>query len=279
MRLRVVVTVDVERDYPNALEDRYLGITEGLPTLLDVFDEFEIRGDFFVSKDIADLFGQMIKNLGARGHFVGNHGAQHGYLCEMGFENQLRDIRESTQALSEVLSRPVMFRAPQFGADGKTVLALEDLGYRVDSSVLPGRSVKRGVFGKTLDFTNAPREVYHPSESDIAKEGHSSIVEIPLTENPFKRGTPIGMGYLNSEGHETVMDACKAHRGRYVTFLIHPWECIDILEPYPSLPKYLGRECSSDTSSLRRLLEELKGLGDFTNLMDIADEYIGGGSK
>lgn len=279
MRPRVVVTVDVERDYPNALEDCYLGITEGLPSLLDVFDEFEIRGDFFVSKDIADLFGQIIKDLGARGHSVGNHGAQHGYLCEMGLENQLRDIRESTQALSGALSRPVMFRAPQFGADGNTVLALEDLGYRVDSSVLPGRSVKKGVFGKTLDFTNAPRKIYHPSESDIAKEGHSSIVEIPLTENPFRRGTPIGMGYLNSEGHEATMDAFKAHRGRYVTFLIHPWECIDILESYPGLPKYLGRECSSDTSSLRRLLEELKCLGDFTNLMDIADEYIGGGSK
>jgi len=274
-----VVTVDVERDYPNALDDCYLGIVEGLPTLLDVFDEFEILGDFFVSKDISDLHGQTIKDLGARGHSVGNHGAQHGYLCEMDLENQLRDIRESTQALSEVSSRPAMFRAPQFGADGNTVLALEDLGYRVDSSVLPGRSVKKGVFGKTLDFTNAPREVYHPSESDIAKEGHSSIVEIPLTENPFKRGTPIGMGYLNSEGHEATINAFKAHWGRYVTFLIHPWECIDILESYPSLPKYLGRECSSVMSNLRRLLEDLEDLGEFTNLMDIADEHVGGGPR
>lgn len=279
MRPRVVVTVDVERDYPNALEGSYLGVTEGLPELLDVLGELEIQGDFFLSKEIVDRFGQMTRGLGARGHFVGNHGAQHGYLCETDLENQLRDIRESTQALSEVSSRPVMFRAPQFGADGNTVLALEDLGYRVDSSVLPGRFVKRGVFGKTLDFTNAPRKVYHPSESDIAKEGYSSIVEIPLTENPFKRGTPIGMGYLNSEGHEATVDAFKSHRGRYVTFLIHPWECVDLRKSHPSLPKYLARECSSDKSSLRRLLEDLKGLGDFTNLMDIADEYVGGGSK
>jgi hypothetical protein len=277
MQTRVIVTVDVERDYPNVLHGSYLGVSEGLPRLLDLMRDLEISGDFFLSAEIVEEFPDISKSLRAVGHFVGNHGVQHGYLCEMDLQSQLRDIRESTEVLSEGSSRPVTFRAPQFGADGNTVLALEELGYRVDSSVLPGRVVKRGLFGKTLDFTNAPRGAYQPSRSDVAKMGGSSIIEIPLTENPSRKGAPIGMGYLNSEGHEAVMDAFRTHRGSYSTFLIHPWECVDLRESFPSLPKHLGTECSSDLTGLERLLRDIKEGGAFTDLLQIAEEYAGGG--
>lgn len=279
MRPKVVVTVDVERDYPNALDDCYLGIAEGLPRILNLMSDFEIQGDFFMSREVVKRFRHIAGSLEAAGHFVGNHGAQHGYLCGMDLQSQLKDLCESTETLSEASSRPVMFRAPQFGADGNTILALEELGYRIDSSVLPGRVVKSGIFGKTLDFASAPREVYHPSRSDIAKVGSSPIVEIPLTENPSKNGTPIGMGYLNSEGHGAIMDAYRTHGGSYFTFLIHPWECVDLHGSYPSLPKYLGRECSSDLTGLERLFRNIKDIGDFTNLMSITDEYVGGGPR
>ncbi len=280
MRPRIVVTVDVERDYPNGLRGSYLGITEGLPRLLDVLAEFDIKGDFFVSQDIVQSYGDTIRGLEAKGHILGNHGSQHEYLCKMDLEAQLQDISESTEALSLVSSsRPVVFRAPQFGANGNTILALEELGYQMDSSVLPGRLVRKPLLGKVLDFTNAPRGVYRPSRSDITTEGESSIVEVPLAENPLRRGTPIGMGYLNSAGDKAAMDACKAHRGSYVTFLIHPWECVDIAESFPHLPKHLAKECSSDMSSLERLLGGLSAIGEFVNLFQIADECEGVDSK
>ncbi|MFQ5910023.1 MAG: polysaccharide deacetylase family protein [Thermoplasmata archaeon] len=276
MKPRIVVTIDLERDFPNGLHGSFLGITEGLPNLLGVLEELDVLSDFFVSLEVAERFGSTIRDLKARGHYLGNHGSQHGYLCTKDAKAQHEDISESTEVMTELLSsRPVFFRAPQFGADGNTILALEDLGYQVDSSVLPGRLVRQRFLGKVLDFTDAPLGVYHPSHEDITKEGQSPIVEIPLTENVLRRGTPLGMGFVNSEGAEAAIAASRAHKGEYVTFLIHPWECIDIVESFPHLPKYLVNECSSDMSDFRRMLKGLLDLGDFTNLVHLANEHRG----
>jgi peptidoglycan/xylan/chitin deacetylase (PgdA/CDA1 family) len=276
MKPKIVITVDVERDYPNGLHGSYLGITHGLPRLLEVFEEFGLGADFFVSREIVESFRGMVKDLATKGHSLGSHGTGHDYLCRMDYEAQLVDISKSTKALREVLSsRPIMFRAPQFGADGNTILALENLGYRLDSSVLPGRLVRKRLFGNILDFTDAPREAYRPSTGDITSRGGSSIIEVPLVENPFRKGTPIGMGYLNSAGYKTTIEACRAHNGSYITFLIHPWECVDILGSYPHLPRHLVSECSSDMSNLRSMLQELSVVGEFTGLINMADEFGG----
>lgn len=276
MKPRIVVTVDLERDFPNGLHGSFLGITEGLPNLLRVLEDLDVLADFFVSLEVAERFGNAIRDLKTKGHHLGNHGSEHDYLCKKDARAQYEDISESTEALTELLSsRPVFFRAPQFGADGNTILALEDLAYQVDSSVLPGRLVRQRFFYKVLDFTDAPVGVYHPSHEDIAKEGQSPIVEIPLTENALRRGTPLGMGFVNSEGAEAAIAASRANKGEYLTFLIHPWECIDIVESFPHLPKYLANECSSNMSDFRRMLEELLGLGESTNLVHLANEYKG----
>jgi hypothetical protein len=87
------------------------------------------------------------------------------------------------------------------------------------------------------------------------------------------------MGFLNAEGHEAVMDAFRTCSGSYATFLIHPWECVDLRSSYPDLPKHLGRECSNDLRGLKPLLEDIMADGSFTNLMRIADEYVGGGTR
>ncbi len=276
MKPRIVVTVDLERDFPNGLHGSFLGITEGLPNLLGVLEELDVLADFFVSLDVAERFGNTIRGLKAKGHYLGSHGSQHGYLCKNDARAQYEDISESTEALTELLSsRPVFFRAPQFGADGNTILALEDLGYQVDSSVLPGRLVRQRFFRKVLDFTDAPLGMYNPSHEDIAKEGQSPIIEIPLTENALRWGTPLGMGFVNSEGAEAAIAASRANKGEYLTFLIHPWECVDIVESFPHLPRHLANECSSDMSDFRRMLEELLDLGESTNLVHLANEYKG----
>lgn len=270
----------MERDYPNALENSYLGISEGLPKLLEALEDLSIVADFFVSREIVQRFPLTVGDLEASGHNVGNHGTQHDYLCTLDYSSQLRDIEESSRALGEVLtSPPSTFRAPQFGADGNTIMVLEKLEYKIDSSVLPGRLVKKRPFGRILDFTRAPRRVYSPSRQDVSVEDGSSIVEVPLTENPEREGTPIGMGFLNSAGVSATLKVCKLNRGDYVTFLIHPWECVDLLQSHPDLPGYLANECSSDLSSLRELLERLSSFGQFVTIPKIVDADGGVGSR
>jgi hypothetical protein len=74
---------------------------------------------------------------------------------------------------------PTAFRAGRFGIGNATLGALEQAGFRVDSSVTPLLSWREA---GGPSFLRAPLRVYRPSATDVcAPASDGKLVEVPLT--------------------------------------------------------------------------------------------------
>jgi hypothetical protein len=73
---------------------------------------------------------------------------------------------------------PLSYRAGRFGLAPSHLWVLEELGYRVDSSVTP--LVSWALEGGP-DYRDAPFHPYHPNYLDVTKEGNSKLLEVHVT--------------------------------------------------------------------------------------------------
>src|SRR6185369_1908262 len=71
-------------------------------------------------------------------------------------------------------------RAGRFGIGPRTLGFLDQLGYRVDSSVTPNRwwFIERG---RGVNFLGAPLQPYYPSIDDFRRPGDMRVLEVPVT--------------------------------------------------------------------------------------------------
>lgn len=89
---------------------------------------------------------------------------------------KLRGLTETLEGAFRI--RPVSYRAGRWGVSGSTIEALEELGYLVDSSVVP-LHWEYGV-GSPSSLT-APDVPYRPDPSDPQRPGAARILEVPAS--------------------------------------------------------------------------------------------------
>ncbi len=255
----ICISIDVERDY--RLDGRLTtrGIDEGLPTYLDHLRSIEVPYDVFVSGEIVSMLPGSMLGLDHGTGALGCHGLRH----EAGLSSYLnrkprsfieRELRTATDVIrSKFGHRPTHFRAPNFSTSAETISVLEALGYRSDSSVLPGRHVRRWKAFTVLDHRGAPMDPYHPDHGTPVREGSSRILEVPVTPNPFSRGSPLGLGFLHHSGLESVLPAIDRIRTRYVIFLAHSWEMVS-WESSDPVANWVRRSSSASTKSTEQLV-------------------------
>jgi hypothetical protein len=234
-------------------------VTEALPRLLGLLGRHRIRTHVFATSDLAAGFPDRLQGLLQAGHEVGCHAESHDveYLSSRPYDWQLGSIRRATEAIERCTGvRPRSFRAPNFSANGDTIRALEELGYARDSSVLPGRVVRAMRVVKRLDFFVAPRDPYRPSRENPALPGDASLWEVPVAENPFSPGGPIGLGYVNAVGAEKALEAVARSAADPCVIVIHPWELLD--PPTGRVPAWMRTGCTSDAAKLDAFLAGLR---------------------
>ena len=270
---RFSVTVDVEEDLPGLVPRSFLGVDEGLPRLLGLLDELRIPADFFFLSSIVRARPELTRAIADGGFGIGNHGLDHEFLCAKSPARQQSDIVESTKVLESITGeRPLMFRAPGFSADSTTLGILDRLGYSIDSSVLPGRFVRRLRLFSVYDHRGAPTEPFHP-HAEGPRAPRLRLLEIPVTENPLRPGAPLGLGALIYFGETRLVEVVRKTATNNVLFLVHPWELIDVDRVYPSLPMGYANGCSADLEPLRRFLLAIKGSVQIASLDAIAAEH------
>lgn len=250
-----------------------MGIENAIPLFIESLKSLEIKADFFVTGDICQKYPDIIHKILDDGHTLGCHGLDHtmDYYCMHSYSKQYKDIAEATALIENTVGiRPRIFRTPNFSVDGNTIKSLEELGYKIDSSVLPGRVVKRWRVLPLLNFSKAPRTAYHPSHQDVSKKGNSSVLEIPLTENPKYPGGPIGMGFLNLHGITDTLSIIERVTSPYVVFLIHPWELVNLGDYYPNLRDWIKKSCKNDLESLSKFLKILNDKFTYSSIIQEA---------
>lgn len=137
---------------------------------------------FFAAEPATDL---MIARVLEAGHEVGCHGFSHSASEEfnkLSEEGQKKILTKATTKLEVLANRPIeSFRAPRVKISAATLRILEELGYRVDSSVCSQRLDFLSSNLINLGWLKAPRMPYHPSADSPYKRGGLGILEVPVS--------------------------------------------------------------------------------------------------
>ncbi len=230
--------------------------------LLDLLDEFNVRGTFFVLGWIADRFPELVREIDRRGHEIGTHSYHHRLVYQQTAEEFRADLQRGIGALSRLTSQEIVcYRAPSFSITRQSQWALKILveeGIRYDSSIFPIVHDRYGI----------PDAAPFPHVMSISKAGGAlgELFEFPMSvHRAWKFNLPIsGGGYFRLYPYKMTARYLarinKCHQQPFV-FYIHPWE----IDPrQPRLPGSLRtrfrhyQNLNSTLGKLRRLLKQFR---------------------
>ncbi len=221
----------IERDDWNSLADR---VERNVHSILDLFDEAEVKATFFALGWVAQRHGGMMREIIVRGHELASHGWDHGRVFRMDRKSFGEDIARARKVLEDASGvRVVGYRAPSFSIDRRTPWAFMELaeqGYHYSSSVAP---VSHDHYG----WADAPRFAFKPLP-------WSELIELPVTTAMFagKRLAAGGGGFFRVIPYGFTRWAIRqvnARDERPAVFYFHPWE-ID-----PGQPRVAGAPLKS----------------------------------
>ncbi|MFN0163835.1 MAG: polysaccharide deacetylase family protein [Burkholderiales bacterium] len=110
------------------------GLAVGYPRLLDLLDELDLRGTFFIEGWNALHHPERVLELAERGHEVALHGWLHERFGTLERLRAQQVLYDGSTALASLGLTPTGFRAPGGLRGAHTAELLAELGYEYDSS-------------------------------------------------------------------------------------------------------------------------------------------------
>jgi polysaccharide deacetylase family protein (PEP-CTERM system associated) len=207
------------KDYPSRVE-------ANTRTVMDLFDECNVRGTFFILGWVAERHPGLVAEIVRRGHEPACHSYWHRLISTLSAEEFREDTIQAKETIEQAAGVAVYgYRAPSFSVTRESFWALEvlaELEFRYDSSIFPIRHDMYGI----PEAPRAPFRVDTPA---------GSLVEFPMTTARWmwSPNVPIGGGgYLRIfPSWVTKLGIRKAcDQGVPLITYVHPWE-IDPWQP------------------------------------------------
>ena len=100
--------------------------------ILDILDEYQVKTTFFLVDIWTQRFPELVKEIAARGHEIGNHSTSHPQMSKLSAEKiaqELKTMSDEAEALTG--ARPRLFRPPYGDYNNQVVLTARAEGYEV----------------------------------------------------------------------------------------------------------------------------------------------------
>ncbi|MBQ4074209.1 MAG: polysaccharide deacetylase family protein [Clostridia bacterium] len=100
--------------------------------ILDILDEYDVKTTFFLVDIWTQRFPDLVREIAARGHEIGNHSTSHPHMTKLSKEKMRQELKvmsDEAQALTGV--RPTLFRPPYGDYNNDVVLVAREEGYEV----------------------------------------------------------------------------------------------------------------------------------------------------
>lgn len=143
------------------------------PRLLDILDEHNVKTTFFLVGGWVDKYPDMVKEIHARGHEIGNHSDTHAHMSkqsEQAIRNELRMMSDKVENLTGV--RPTLFRPPYGEYNDRVVQVSRAEGYEcvqwsIDSLDWKDRGTQDIIKQCTYRVANGDIVLFHNDSNDI----------------------------------------------------------------------------------------------------------------
>jgi polysaccharide deacetylase family protein (PEP-CTERM system associated) len=226
--------------------------------LLGLFEEFGVRGTFFVLGWVAERHPQLVRDIAGAGHEVACHGLSHRLVYEQSPDEFRAETLRAKRLLEDAIRGPVLgYRAASYSIVRRSLWALDILaeaGFAYDSSIFPVHHDRYGI----PDAERMPHRMATPKGR--------SIVEWPLAAaNVLGFRLPVaGGGYFRLLPYRLsrwgLASINRRERQPFI-FYLHPWE-IDPGQPRVRV-SWLSRlrhytNLDQCEARLRRLLGEFR---------------------
>lgn len=200
-------------------------------TILDLFDQYNIRATFFFTGEIASYYPHLVRLICARGHEIGSHNYIHQDYDHSNSNEFRINLRKSKSILEDLSgTRVIGYRAPNSTVSSYMIEALLEEGFLYDSSVTPTKPF----MGKFGNFSGVPHRPYMLDKRDFSKEGNSGLWEFPWPVFPIL-SLPSGSGIMSRlAGYwYTIISLKYALKSGDTVYYFHPYE----IGPRPVLPE------------------------------------------
>jgi peptidoglycan/xylan/chitin deacetylase (PgdA/CDA1 family) len=105
---------------------------ENTPRILDLLDEARATATFFLQADLAEARPDLVREMFARGHQIGNHGYQHLDAKKAPLRAYVENAQRAQRILDDILGRRLdrIFRPPYGSITGPSLVRLSWAGFR-----------------------------------------------------------------------------------------------------------------------------------------------------
>jgi len=245
----------IQRDSWISRESRVVGNTQ---KLLAIFEEFDVRGTFFVLGWVAERYPQLVRDIAAHGHEIACHGYSHRLVYEQSPQEFYQETHRAKNLLQEITGSAVLgYRAASYSIVRESLWALDilvELGFVYDSSIFPVRHDRYGIH----DAERAPHRMATPTGKSIVEWPLATArilgFRLPVAGGGYFRLFPYGLSRWG-------LASINRRELRPFVFYLHPWE-IDPAQPRVSA-SWLSRfrhytNLGKCEERLRRLLAEFR---------------------
>ena len=100
--------------------------------ILDILDEYNVKTTFFLVDTWVQRYPELVKEVAARGHEIGNHSTTHPQMSKLGrdrIQKELSGVADHLEGLTG--TRPALFRPPYGDYNNDVVLTARAMGYEV----------------------------------------------------------------------------------------------------------------------------------------------------
>ena len=237
MNIPNALTVDVE-DYfhvaalaPSIHRDSWISresrVVANTQRLLSIFEQFDVRGTFFVLGWVAERYPQLVRDIAARGHEIACHGYSHRLVYEQSPQEFYQETHRAKNLLQEITGSAVLgYRAASYSIVRESLWALDilvELGFVYDSSIFPVRHDRYGIH----DAERAPHRMATPTGKYIVEWPLATArilgFRLPVAGGGYFRLFPYGLSRWG-------LASINRRELRPFVFYLHPWE-IDPAQP------------------------------------------------
>ncbi|MFZ4695464.1 MAG: polysaccharide deacetylase family protein [Verrucomicrobiia bacterium] len=265
-----------------------------VPRFLEFFGSCGVKATFFVvGQDLEHPSNRkMAERILEHGHRIANHTHTHPFGLALFSRLEIRkEVESAHSAIRTALGiEPVGFRAPGYNVDSDVLGALQDLGYRYDSSVFPSilnpvYHIAHRVLAHGTDLPNSdlggfntmrcPTRPYQPDLRRFWRHATSSVPgnlwEFPVGMIPYLK-LPMYANFLLLMPKFYFRAALRLATCQPLTFLFHAFELLDCSEIPNDLKRHpnAGRRLATKLDFYRLFIMEIKKRFDICT----TEEYL-----